>query len=253
MIGLEIERHRSFLKSPWGKRTRHSDQQKGKDNPPLEKPIPVDDAFINLIPSSKISLGVAPLVELIKSRKSRRNFSDEPFSLEELSFLLWATQGVHRVVGKDYCTIRTVPSAGARHPFETYILINNVTNIDPGIYRYLAISHRLYRVAPSPTPEKLAEACAGQLWVKTASLVFVWTVIPYRTEWRYTEIKSPKLIGLDAGHVCQNLYLACEAIGAGTCAIGAYDQTKMDALVGVDGGEEFTCYLAPVGKTLTSS
>lgn len=253
MIGLEIERYRNFLKSPWGTRTRRSDQQKGKGYPPLEKPAPADGTLIDLIPPHQMSLGVEPLVELIQSRKSRRNFSDEPFSLEELSFLLWATQGVHRVIGNGYCTLRTVPSAGARHPFETYILIYNVTNVDPGIYRYLAVSHRLCRVAPRPAPKTLSEACTGQPWVTTAGLVFVWTVVPYRTEWRYTEIKSPKLIALDAGHVCQNLYLACEVIGAGTCAIGAYDQTKIDALVGVDGVEEFTCYLAPAGKIPKSS
>ena len=75
----------------------------------------------------------------------------------------------------------------------------------------------------------------------------MWTVIPYRTEWRYSFI-SPKIIALDAGHVCQNLYLACEAIGAGTCAIGAYNQAALDALLGVDGIEEFAIYVAPVGK-----
>jgi SagB-type dehydrogenase family enzyme len=56
------------------------------------------------------------------------------------------------------------------------------------------------------------------------------------------------LILLDAGHVCQNLYLACEAIGCGTCAIGAYNQEKMDAVLGVDSKNEMTVYCAPVGK-----
>lgn len=59
---------------------------------------------------------------------------------------------------------------------------------------------------------------------------------------------APKMIALDAGHVCQNLYIACTAIGAGTCAIGAYDQDKMDAIIGADGKEEFVIYAAPVGK-----
>ena len=53
---------------------------------------------------------------------------------------------------------------------------------------------------------------------------------------------------LDAGHVCQNLYLACEAIGAGTCAIAAYDQEAMDRFLRIDGRDEFAVYLAPVGK-----
>ena len=62
---------------------------------------------------------------------------------------------------------------------------------------------------------------------------------------------TPKIIAQDSGHVCQNLYLACEAIQAGTCAIGAYDQDKMDAVLQVDGQEEFAIYCAPVGKLKT--
>jgi SagB-type dehydrogenase family enzyme len=83
--------------------------------------------------------------------------------------------------------------------------------------------------------------------VEGSAVTFVWTAIPYRTAWRY-RILSPKIIAQDSGHVCQNLYLACEAIGAGTCAIGAYDQAKMDAALNLDGEREFTIYVAPVGK-----
>jgi SagB-type dehydrogenase family enzyme len=78
-------------------------------------------------------------------------------------------------------------------------------------------------------------------------VVFIWTAIPYRTEWRYGPV-SPKLIALDAGHACQNLYLAVEAVGAGTCGIGAYDQELSDRMCGVDGRDEVVIYMAPVGK-----
>ena len=97
-------------------------------------------------------------------------------------------------------------------------------------------------------PQKLTEATLGQAFVGRAAVVFIWTTIPYRMEWRYG-LAAHKVIALDAGHVCQNLYLACEAVGSGTCAIAAYDQEAMDRLVDVDGREEFTVYLAPVGKT----
>jgi len=83
--------------------------------------------------------------------------------------------------------------------------------------------------------------------VGAAAVTFVWTAIPYRMEWRYG-LAAHRVILLDAGHVCQNLYLACEAIGAGTCAAAAYDQEKIDGLLGLDGKDEFVIYLAPVGK-----
>ena len=79
------------------------------------------------------------------------------------------------------------------------------------------------------------------------AVTFIWTALPERTEWRYAEA-SYKVIALDAGHVCQNLYLACQAVGCGTCAIAAYNQTLLDELLGVDGSDEFAVYLAPVGK-----
>ena len=94
---------------------------------------------------------------------------------------------------------------------------------------------------------KAASACLGQAFVVTAAVSFFWTAIPARMEWRYDRA-AHKVIAIDAGHVCQNLYLACTALGAGTCAIAAYDQEDCDQLLGVDGEEEFTVYIAPVGK-----
>jgi SagB-type dehydrogenase family enzyme len=92
---------------------------------------------------------------------------------------------------------------------------------------------------------QLNDALLGQLW--NPAVVFIWTTIPYRTEWRYS-IVSHKVIALDAGHVCQNLYLACESIKLGTCAIAAYNQDLLDQFIDVDGEEEFSIYVAPVGK-----
>ena len=94
---------------------------------------------------------------------------------------------------------------------------------------------------------KLTEATFGQSFTGKSAVTFIWTAIPHRMEWRYG-LAAHKVIAIDAGHVCQNLYLACEAIGAGTCAVAAYHQELMDQLLRVDGKDEFTIYLAPVGK-----
>ena len=95
--------------------------------------------------------------------------------------------------------------------------------------------------------EKIGIATMGQFFTGTAAAVFIWVAVPYRTEWRYGSA-AHKVIAIDAGHVCQNLYLACEAISAGTCAIAAYNQKLMDKLIKVNGEDEFVTYLAPVGK-----
>lgn len=225
-----------------------SHQRRGIPPPPLEKPYPQDGILVDLVRPDDTNLGNMPLAKAIRQRESRRKYTSEALKLEELSFLLWATQGVKSVDKNKVWTIRTVPSGGARHPFETYLVVNRVEGLEPGVYRYLPIEHKLLLVNSNrPLPDKISEACWGQTFVGESAVVFVWAAIPYRTEWRYSVV-GYKDIAVEAGHICQNLYLACEAIDAGACAILAYEQKGMDALIGVDGENEFTVYLAPVGK-----
>ncbi len=243
-----IEEGRSWLKAEEWSMDIDTDQRNGIPHPPLQKPVPEGAMLIELIPPERISLGDVPLRESIARRRSHRRFSPAPLTLEELSFLLWATQGVREVIRNGVATFRTVPSAGARHPFETYLSVHRVEGLSSGLYRYLPLDHRLCLLREdSDLPERITQATLGQRFVGEAAVVFVWAALPYRTEWRYS-IRSHKVIAIDAGHICQNLYLACEAIGAGTCAVGAYSQAAMDKLLGVDGDEEFAVYLAPVGK-----
>lgn len=225
-----------------------TDQNLGIPPPPVQKACSKDQRPIDLIPKQRWnSIPGIDLVTAIKNRKSHRNFRPDPLDLEELSFLLWATQGVQRKVdpGTAY---RTVPSAGCRHCFETYLCVLNVSGLGPGIYRYLPVEHQVVlEHTVVSLAERVVTAGFGQPFLGKAPVVFIWTAIPYRMEWRYG-LAAHKVIAIDAGHVCQNLYLACEAIRAGTCAVGAYRQDLMDELLGVDGNDEFTIYLAPVGK-----
>ncbi len=187
------------------------------------------------------------LVDAIRNRSSHRKFTDAPLTLPELSFLLWATQGIREVVHPG-CAFRVVPSAGCRHAFETYLAVSNVEGLPPGIYRYLAVEHALvFEHEREHLQPELSRATLNQDFIATAPVTFIWAVIPYRMEWRY-HTAAHRVIAIDAGHVCQNLYLACQAISAGACAIAAFHQDKMDQLLGVDGENEFTIYLAPVGK-----
>lgn len=246
-----ISEGRDFLRSNrWrGYFGRLSDQMKGMKYPSIQKDYPKDAELIDLPSPDKLTLGKAPLFEVINQRRSRRQYTDQPFSQEELSYLLWTTQGVKQVLQGGYASMRTVPSAGARHAFESYLSIKNVTGLQPGLYRYLALEHQLLpMVLDDPDlPQKTAAACCDQPFVAQAAVTFIWTAIPYRCEWRYKNL-SHKVIAIDIGHVCQNLYLAAEAIGAGVCAIAAYFQDEMDDLIGVNGEDEFVVYVAPAGK-----
>jgi SagB-type dehydrogenase family enzyme len=243
-------RYRSFLKDSIRKGIDFSqtDQYRGIAPPPIEKPFPQDARRIALPPADRLrDVGRIDLQSAIRNRESRRSYSGEPISLEELSFLLWATQGVRQKLDPAR-VLRTVPSAGCRHALETYLCVLNIGGLERGIYRYLPLEHQLlFEFTEENLPRMIVRAVLGQPYPGEAAVTFIWTAIPYRMEWRYG-IAAHKVIAIDAGHVCQNLYLACEAIGAGTCAIAAYDQEGVDELLRVDGEDESTIYLASVGK-----
>lgn len=223
-----------------------SDSNKGMPMPPGQKPYLPGDKLIDLVLPAHFEFDVK-LIDAIKNRRSRRKFTPDSLTLKELSFLLWATQGI---TDKDIFAHRTVPSASARHPFETYLMIRRVKDLKPGIYRYLPLEHKLCLISDqSGATDKICTSCfeINQPQMSNAAVIFIWTVIPYRGEWRSGPY-AYKMILLDAGHVCQNLYLAVEAIHAGTCAIAAYDQSLVDKIIGVNGKDEFAIYLATVGK-----
>ena len=245
-----MESQHEFLKSDrWDEwNESETDQKKLMPVPEIQKPYPTDADLIDLVSPKDMEIGLdTNLYDAINDRKSHRKYTEDPLSLEELSFLLWATQGIQQMFRGGKVSRRTVPSGGSRHPFVTYLLINRVTTLEPGLYRYLPMEHKLLFIYNNENlVDEVNDSFYGQ-YIKGCAVAFIWTVIPYRTEWRYTFL-SPKIIAQDSGHLCQNLYLACHAIGAGTCAIGAYDQEKMDAVLRVDGKDEFAVYGAPVGK-----
>jgi len=242
--------YRDFLKDTIRKEIDFSmtAQSRGIKPPPKQKPCPAGVEKIALPARGKWQgIPGLKLEEAIARRKSRRNYTAQALSIDELAFLLWATQGL-RSAGTARHNFRTVPSAGCRHAIETYIAALRVTGLEKAIYRYLPLDHALVEVVRYPDlEERLIRGTFGQTFCGAAAATFIWTTIPERMEWRYGEA-SYKVIALDAGHVCQNLYLACENIDAGTCAVGAYDQEEMDRVLGVDSKDEFVIYLAPVGK-----
>lgn len=244
----ELRRYRNFLKDSIRKTIDFSqtDQSRGVAPPPVEKPYSPNSKRIKLKTADWGELFPIRLAEAIGNRESRRSYTSEQLSLDELSFLLWSIQGLRHITGGH--AFRNVPSAGCRHALETYLAVFNIEDVEPGVFRYLPMSHELvFEFEDRNLKEKMVKATFGQLFASDSAVTFIWTAIPYRMEWRYG-LDSYKVIAMDAGHVGQNLYLACEAIGAGTCTIGAYDQEYFDELLRLDGEEEFVIYSAPVGK-----
>lgn len=232
-------------------RTKHghlgpSDQYLGKPQPPIQLELDKTQLSVKLPKPSEIVTEFVDVRKTIEQRKSIRKYSEVPLTIEQLSYLLWCTQGVKEVL-QGTTTLRNVPSAGARHALETYLLINNVNGITPGLYRFLVLEHGLINVSLNEDiADKITKACLNQSFVKSSAVTFIWVAVPYRMNWRYGE-RGYRYLYLDVGHVCQNLYISAESINCGTCAIAAYSDDELNQLLGLDGKEQFVIYLATVG------
>lgn len=248
-IGQEFITKTRYLSSDQPDSLTVSDQKKGLPQPPIELDY-TEQTLVDLPKPNDIPAYAIDLKTAVDSRQSVRKYAPQPLTLEELSFLLWCTQGVKKVIEPRQHTLRTVPSAGARHAFETYLLVNDVQGLHPGLYRFVATEHKLVE---SNLETGLADKITLAFWsgnqtqVKKSAVTFLWTAVACRMTWRYG-VRGYRYLFVDAGHVCQNLYLAAEAIGAGVCAIATFIDDELNDLLGIDGKEEFAIYLATVGK-----
>lgn len=248
--------NRDFLKTDFTPMKNHKpDRALGVPQPSLVKDYDKDSTIIELPKVSEDILTNNDIFKCIEDRRSVRLYDNSPLSLKELSYLLWATQGINKVSDNNTFTLRTVPCSGATHSFETYLFIINVEGLSQGIYRYLPLEHKLLFIYEIENIEnKINDLTLEQPFVprfaSKASVVFAWSTIPYRSEWKF-DVTAHKKILIDVGHICQNLYLASESINAGTCAIGIYDQNMVDNILKLDGENEFTLYLAAVGKKIS--
>lgn len=201
---------------------------------------------IDLPEPAQIETTEIDLRRAIDERKSERVFFDDPITLDELTYLLWATQGVKEFEQGE--TFRTVPSAGARHAFETYIVANNVEGLDRGLYRYLSMGHKLGIIDQSEEiGERIANTTLQPELIQTSAATFIWTTVATRMTWRYGD-RGYRYIHLDAGHVGQNLYLGTMAVNCRACTSAAFNDDELNRTLKLDGVEHFAVYFGSVGK-----
>lgn len=193
------------------------------------------------------SIKTLDLMEALKRRKSVRHYSGKPLSLEELSYLLWASGGIQRVERGN--AFRTAPSAGALYPIETYLLVDAVQGVAPGAYHYSVRTHRLEELRLGQLGHDIVLAALNQKMCIEAAAIFIWTAVFHRSKWKYEE-RAYRYIYLDAGHIAGNLTLAAAAAGLGTCQVGAIFDDEVNAIIGVDGKQESAIYMSLVGHPL---
>jgi len=211
--------------------------------PPLYKEVPYALKHFPIRPPEQ-KRGIS-LWEAITQRRSIREFSDQPITFSELSQLIWATQGITlKAWGSE---LRASPSAGALYPIETYLAVNQVKEIPPGVYHYDVKEAQIILLKEGHFGPEICQAGLGQEMLEEAACVFVWTAMVQRSKWKYRE-RAYRYIYMDVGHIGQTLYLAATALNLGCCTVGAFFDEEVDRAIGVDGRNEISVYLGVVGR-----
>lgn len=184
------------------------------------------------------------LEKTLEKRSSCRYFEKESLTLQDLSNILWAAQGI---TDKRYSLRRTVASAGAVYPIIMYVSVrkNGVHELDKGIYRYGAENHSLEKVSESDITDDLSTACYNQEFINKASVNILLASDNQRTRELYNE-RGDRYVMMEAGSISQNIYLEAVESNLGTVLIGAFDDEMVKSLFGFD--KLMPLGIMPVGK-----
>lgn len=184
------------------------------------------------------------LGKTLQHRRSCRRFGRNALHVKEIAMLLWASQGISGRAGNFF--FRTAPSAGALYPVETYLSVQNVDTIEAGLFHFQPADFSLERLSTKFSGDKIAEAALGQSFLEKAGAVLIWSALLRRNFSKYGH-RGMRYVCMDAGHICQNMLLAAEALGLGACPVAAFYDDELNALLELDGTEESVIYLAAVG------
>ena len=207
-----------------------------------------EDAPLTYILPSPKTEGKVSVEEALANRRSHRRFQDRELSAEQLSQILWSAYGITAPNDRPFLRggFRTAPSAGALYPFEIYVVVGKVKGVEPGVYRYIAHGHTIVRTIDADIREELCAAALGQKMVNEAPVTVFYSAIFSRMTNKYGERGRERYVCMDLGHSAQNVYLQAEALGLGTCAIGAFIDRQVSQILQLPEEEE-PLYLMPVG------
>ncbi|MBU6996149.1 MAG: SagB/ThcOx family dehydrogenase [Theionarchaea archaeon] len=185
--------------------------------------------------------GDVSVEEAIKNRRSMRDFRDTSLSLEHVSQLLWAGQGITEGFK------RAAPSAGATYPLTLFVVVggSGVEELNAGIYQYIPESHELLLVREGDYRERLAAACLSQLFIREAPISIVVVALYEKTTARYGE-RGIRYVHMEAGHAGENIYLQAEGLNLGTVVVGAFVDAEVQSVLGLP-EELIPLYVMPVG------
>lgn len=182
------------------------------------------------------------LESVLRNRRSKRDLASAPLTLDHLATVLDSAYGVSQ---SGLQPLRTVPSGGALYPLELYVLVRTVDRLAPGIYHYDPLTHALEQLARGDLDERLRAAMVYPELVESAVVVVV-TALFWRTRFKYG-LRGYRFALIEAGHLMQNLLLACTALHLPAVPIGGFYDRRLETLLGINGVDESVVYGAALG------
>jgi len=208
---------------------------------------------ISLSPVDKQLLESKSLYEVCQQRMTSRAFSGEKINFEVFSSLIGATFAYSPAPwGKNenyevYAKHKVSPSAGGLHPFDFYIMVHHVENLDPGIYKYDPQAHCIYPFAKGDFRDQLVHSLGGQNFVKALSFGVFFVADFSKVWWKYEHSRAYRQVLLDAGHQSQTFLLLATSLGLLTWPTGAIQDAEVEKLLKIESDKFSPIFFVGIG------
>jgi SagB-type dehydrogenase family enzyme len=189
-------------------------------------------------------------LRVLLARKTHREFSGRPVTLDALASLLrytWGALGTIDSPNFGPLLHKTSPSGGARHPGEVYVAALNVKGLAQGLYHYSVKDHVLERIRRGPMRQSVLRYTLGQRHVGNACAVCFMTAVFPRSMFKYRSPRAYRIVTLDTGHLAQTFCLVATWLGLAPFTTAAVADTAIERALGIDGVAESIMYVAGVG------
>ncbi|WIK64422.1 SagB/ThcOx family dehydrogenase [Gleimia hominis] len=188
--------------------------------------------------------------ELVRLRRSTPVFDFEPLPLDQLAAVLkmsLSSKGIDRAYQRRDIPRRVFPSAGGLQDIDVQVLAHNVAGLDRGRYEYDPLDHSLVLAETGDFRAPIVEASFATNWLMHAQCVIAIVGNYERVSWKYGT-RGYRYMGIDAGVVCGQLYLAATALGLAVNAVAAFQDDATNRLLRLDGKDHFVQLLVAVGN-----
>ena len=192
----------------------------------------------------------APFESILTNRRSEHHFSGKPISLEALARVLFFGDGIVSKLASEEggsFSLRTAPSGGGLYPVELYCFALRVNDLPSGSYFYNPLQNQLELLSEADFSVPLAEATSLKREARAAAVCIALVGVLPRSSFKYGQ-RAYRFVLLEAGHIAQNILLTAESLGLGGLAVGGFMDDQVNALLRLDGCQEFVIYLVLVGN-----